>query len=398
MDRFSRERNGYSRKEVDEFLARLKLENEERLREQRDTIFELKSELSTLKGSLTGLTGKEKHISTALVSAVEKACEIEESARVLYELEIKRVRILYRKWEALLEKLMSKHGKCIVTDEITLLLNEFQQAIKTTLDSDSAKTALREDKSYAKTLLTRMGGTPNALSTARLATEVSSGKTGASGEAGGTLPKQLNQIKPMLSKTHEKFTETNVKAETKSVRNLTGNNLAQSEQPKAGRSYGITTAEALSKQEIEPGKAMAQQEVKAQYAEEVSRLAKSGSAGTEVTSAKEISKNSYSSQTLSKSSVSEVKTEEKRAITALSKNGSLADDFLTADEADLPKVFGKASKQNAFFDTIVPKPMQEYIKDKEEGFDLREAVNPTESLEEIMKAFDFYEEDSKTGS
>ena len=300
MANFSRERNGYAPSEVDAFLEKLKLENEEKLREQRDTIFELKAELGTIKRSLSGFESKETQISSALVSAVEKAREIEESARTLYELEIKRVRILYRKWETLLEKLTAKYGKGVVTDEIALLLDEFQVAIKTTLSTGQAQVVSQQDKSYAKTLLTKMGGVPAVA-------------------------------------------------------------------PQAGR---VTAETRLGKSSYEPRKAMAEQDVKTQYTEEVKRL-----------SVKKTESGTVATQTQSQTS---------------KKGPSLADEFLGGDDASLPKMFGQSSKSNAFFDAIVPpKPVQDYLKEKNEGFDLREAVNPTESLEEIMKAFDFYEDGQK---
>lgn len=58
---------------------------------------------------------------------------------------------------------------------------------------------------------------------------------------------------------------------------------------------------------------------------------------------------------------------------------NLVDKFLDSDE----------EQTNAYANQIL------HRENNTNGFDLKEAVNPTESLEDIMKAFDFYDEDNE---
>ncbi|MCL2540282.1 MAG: hypothetical protein FWE53_02480 [Firmicutes bacterium] len=281
MSKFNLEKNGYSTSEVDNFLFKLKLENDEKLKMQQAIIHELKQELVEVKCSLDKFEGKESQISFALVSAVEKARQIEESARNLYGLEIKRVRILYQKWETLLEKLTGRYGKCMITDEVAALIDEFQIAIAQTL------TAGQGGQSHAKMLLSKMGSTPS-------------------------------------------YSQTKLTAENRLVCKIP-----------------------LPQQQL------AEQSVKDQFADEAKRLAKI-------------------------------------SMTITPSGPSPADEFLTTEQNTLPRAFGQTPKHNAFFEAIIPIQMKDYINEQK-GFDLKEAINPTESLEDIMKAFDFYEEKLKNG-
>ena len=356
MTKFSHERNGYSAREVDEFLTRIKLENEEKLREQRDIIFELKKELSTMHSSLSGFENKETQISSALVSAVEKAREIEESARTLYELEIKRVRILYRKWETLLDKIVTKYGKGIVSDETGMLLEEFQKAIKTTLASEHARDVKQDDKSYAKTLLTKMGGVPAGTIVAKhVAPDPVLNQTATAPRAAiaeQDVRMQYTEEVKRLAEKQKDTTNTQVKF------NTTNNFNSRSNTSINNNSKDTTVIQN-----------------------------KSGSYGDTKGVAVENSKNVQTDK--SKSALAD----SRKSFSPSGKSDSLADDFLVKDETAMPKVFGQApKKENAFFNALVPQPMKDYINEKTNGFDLREAVNPTESLEEIMQAFDFYEE------
>jgi len=61
------------------------------------------------------------------------------------------------------------------------------------------------------------------------------------------------------------------------------------------------------------------------------------------------------------------------------KDENIVDKFLNSNDVKL--------KDDAFTKNIMPK---NYIIPNESGFDLEEALNPKEDLEEIMKAFDFF--------
>ena len=56
---------------------------------------------------------------------------------------------------------------------------------------------------------------------------------------------------------------------------------------------------------------------------------------------------------------------------------NLVDKFLSDDDKDF--------ENNAYSKVFL-------AKEKNQGFDLKEAVNPTENLEDIMKSFSFYDD------
>ena len=105
MAKFDINKKGYDIEQVDAFINKLSLKYEEKLSEQKDRVFSLKNELSVMEERLNNYKDKDRQISQALMYAVEKAEQIENNASKLYDLEIKRMRLLYKQWMELIEKL-----------------------------------------------------------------------------------------------------------------------------------------------------------------------------------------------------------------------------------------------------------------------------------------------------
>ncbi len=97
MSSFKIVKKGYSQLEVDSFIERMKNDYESRLAEQKDRIFYLKDQLEKLTNS------SDSDLMTSLLSAVEKAKLIENSSKNIYELETKKLNLLYAKMENLLK-------------------------------------------------------------------------------------------------------------------------------------------------------------------------------------------------------------------------------------------------------------------------------------------------------
>jgi len=102
MAKFDMNKKGYDPEQVDNFINKLSLKYEEKLSEQKDRVFSLKNELSMMEERLESYKDKDKKVSQALILAVEKAEQIEGNASKLYDLEIKRLRLLYKEWEEML--------------------------------------------------------------------------------------------------------------------------------------------------------------------------------------------------------------------------------------------------------------------------------------------------------
>ena len=77
---FSREKNGYNIKEVDNYISNMKQKYEQTTGEQKIRISDLKRELESTKQELSVYKDKNSDISNALVVAVETAKQIENSS------------------------------------------------------------------------------------------------------------------------------------------------------------------------------------------------------------------------------------------------------------------------------------------------------------------------------
>lgn len=159
MAKFDINKKGYDIEQVDTFINKLSLKYEEKLSEQRDRVFALKNELSIMEQRLSNYKDKDKQISQALIYAVEKAEQIEANASKLYDLEIKRMRLLYKQWEELLDKLESADLDKTTKKE----LSTFKTAIEEVLAQNNriGEAVVRKDlhnnsTGYIRNLLNRM--------------------------------------------------------------------------------------------------------------------------------------------------------------------------------------------------------------------------------------------------
>lgn len=162
MIKFDIDKKGYETTQVDNYIKTLTLKYEEKLAEQKDRVFTLRNEVNVLKERLDSYHDKDRQISKALIYAVEKADQIENSARKLYELEIKRINILYEKWNYIMSDLEKKYGKNKNFD-IEPLIAEFKQGLDSILKQNqkiansNIKSEIKNNSdNYIKNLLNKM--------------------------------------------------------------------------------------------------------------------------------------------------------------------------------------------------------------------------------------------------
>lgn len=98
MQKFSLERKGYNRQEVDSYIEAIVTDYEMRLSEQKNRIFSLKDELEK-KSTMPS----DKDLMSSLLTAVERAKVIENSSKNIYELENKKLLLIYSKMEKILQ-------------------------------------------------------------------------------------------------------------------------------------------------------------------------------------------------------------------------------------------------------------------------------------------------------
>lgn len=118
---FSKQKNGYNKDEVDNFIEMLKNDYEDRLAKQKDRIFELKQENETIK---TGEASMDD-----LVSVVEKARQIESSSKSIFELENRKLKIIINRLEGLAKRV----EKCLSNDERVSIISEIE-GLKSVID------------------------------------------------------------------------------------------------------------------------------------------------------------------------------------------------------------------------------------------------------------------------
>lgn len=287
MNDFEIVKNGYDKKQVDKYIVDILQDNENKLREQKLRISDLKRELEKTKAELKTFKDKNSDISDALVVAVETAKQIENSSKNIYQLEIKRVRSLYDKWQSFLEDLMAKYPDMQAEYDTKRLLKVFEQDINEILKQNQ-KTI--EQKQIIEDMDT------NTIGLKLLINKMSS--------AAKTNPAMLHEQK-------------------------TAHRIVRNPRP---------TEKAIIENEVE--NAIEQEDLR-----------------------------------LKKDMIKPI------ANTKLNSNDgyeNLVDKFLSEDDTDY--------QNNAYSKVFM-------AKQKTEGFDLKEAVNPTEDLEDIMKSFSFYNDE-----
>lgn len=162
MVKFDTDKKGYDVTQVDNYIKTLTLKYEEKLAEQKDRVFTLRNEVNVLKERLEGYQDKDRQISKALIFAVEKADQIENSAKKLYDLEIKRINLLYEKWNTIMGEIERVYGKNKSLD-IAPLIEEFRSGLDSILKQNqkitntNVKTQIKNNSdNYIKNLLNKM--------------------------------------------------------------------------------------------------------------------------------------------------------------------------------------------------------------------------------------------------
>ena len=267
------------------FVSVLTKKYEDELRAKDKEIKELKDQLEVFKFTQKHLAQKKSSISNALIAAVDKAKEIEDSSKKVYELKVAQINALYSRYEKLLDEMLQKHPDLVETEGVRNMVSSFKESITEAISED-----LGVEKSLNKQ---------------------------TSGDQIRVLLNRVNSPKSQLSKLDRPVKIERKKTQT-SLKNV--------------KESGEEKQNAVEKQtRIKP----------------------------------------ISSITMSNDD----------------KYETLADKFLNSNDDESSDALGRAiySKKSAVDPYAFPEV-------NESGFNLEEAINPTEGLEQIMKSFDFYED------
>lgn len=126
---FALEKKGYCKKQVDGYLKSYREDFEKTLKEQKERIDFLKSENEKLSKIIAVYKEKEDCVSEALLSAINKAKEVENAVRIRFAVEGERVKLFQAKWTKYAEKLKNKALPQQESDS----LNEYLESVKAQL-------------------------------------------------------------------------------------------------------------------------------------------------------------------------------------------------------------------------------------------------------------------------
>lgn len=361
MAKFTVDKKGYNIQEVDEYINKMYLKYEDKLAEQKDRVVALKNEVEALNERLSNYVNKDEQISKALIFAVEKAEQIENNAKNVYNLEIKRVNALYSRFEDLLLEIEKEYPKINKNGYLNSLMEDFKANIdevsKTglTLNTKTIKGQLKQNSDqFIKNILNKMDYVVNSV------------------------PVQVVEEKPKAKKEKLEKPEKVEKPEK----------LEKPEKvEKSEKSEKIATQKA-SKVEIKKPET-----TQSKFETPVAPL-KPEVAKQEVKEAVQPNK-SYSTITSINERLQRLNLISKNTNLKTKKNESLAEKYLNSDEDVKLNAYSKNFAKRKLEKTNSPFDFMQYPEPNESGFDLKDALNPKEDLDEIMKAFDFFDGDKK---
>lgn len=200
---FSKQKNGYNEKEVDDFIQSTQFSHKQELAEKDNLILALRQEVESVRK-------KEKSIGLALTAAVDKAKEIEESSQKIYKLKIEQLGMIYTKWEILLNEFIKKYPEIEDVSNVKQDMENLKTSIKTALKDDfnielMTKTPVTDPIRFLLNRLTetktiaKKAETPKTKVIQRRVTASLSQKTDLE-----KLEEKANQIKPISNMTLEK--------------------------------------------------------------------------------------------------------------------------------------------------------------------------------------------------
>jgi len=91
-------KKGYAKEEVEEYIKKNTVYNEDKLKDQKVRIDELKQTVERLNKEIARLINREDDVKNALISATEKSNELLNTSRMRYAIEGQRLKLFREKW------------------------------------------------------------------------------------------------------------------------------------------------------------------------------------------------------------------------------------------------------------------------------------------------------------
>ena len=113
--------------------------NNDRLSSLENEITRLKHENERLKASIEEYKNKESSISSAIISSIEHANQLEASRKKIYNLDIQRTRLLYLRMEQIINELYRKYPELNNDPSLKNMSNKFKTLVYQDLSNDKFK-------------------------------------------------------------------------------------------------------------------------------------------------------------------------------------------------------------------------------------------------------------------
>lgn len=120
-----------------------------KLDEQRATIDRQSATIAQISSEINEYKSKDSTISMAIISAVEKAQQIESTSKKLYQMEIERIRLLYLKMENVLKQLYAKYPELRKNSEVNDIMDKVGLVLSNNISPVSSQPLMKYAMSSA---------------------------------------------------------------------------------------------------------------------------------------------------------------------------------------------------------------------------------------------------------
>lgn len=115
MEEIDLSKKSLTPEEVRHYIDAIRRSYEHSLSEQKDRIFELREQVKEMETKLEFYKSRGRQINQALMAAVAKAEELEQAAKLKYDMEIKELKLFHAKWLSYYNKIIEKYP---INDEL----------------------------------------------------------------------------------------------------------------------------------------------------------------------------------------------------------------------------------------------------------------------------------------
>lgn len=120
-----------------------------KLDEQRATIDRQSATIAQISNEINEYKSKDSTISMAIISAVEKAQQIESTSKKLYQMEIERIRLLYLKMENVLKQLYTRYPELKKNSEVNDIMDKVGLVLNNNISPVSSQPLMKYAMSSA---------------------------------------------------------------------------------------------------------------------------------------------------------------------------------------------------------------------------------------------------------